>query len=150
MSLMTKKAGGEDGMKDRFSVTELSALRNDLLQSGMVDSREAAEVLQVFLIGSGYGVSAQAAMDAAVINRGTSILSHYAHATGGDVYYAARGSSLPDLYSHVSEQARHQYTLGYVPSGTSRSQDYHSIEVRIRRPELTLLTRDGYYQIPRP
>lgn len=89
-------------------------------------------------------------VDAAVINRGTSILSHYAHATGGDVYYAARGSSLPDLYSHVSEQARHQYTLGYVPSGTSRSQDYHSIEVRIRRPELTLLTRDGYYQIPRP
>lgn len=65
MSLMTKKAGGEDGMKDRFSVMELSALRNDLLQSGMVDSREAAEVLQVFLMGRGYGVSAQAAMDAA-------------------------------------------------------------------------------------
>ena len=89
-------------------------------------------------------------VDAAVLNRGTSIISHYAHATGGDIYYAARGSSLPDLYSHVSEQARHQYTLGYVPSGTSRSQDYHSIEVRIRRPELTLLARDGYYQIPRP
>ena len=89
-------------------------------------------------------------VDAAVLNRGTSVLSHYAHATGGDVYYSARGSSLPELYSHVSEQARHQYTLGYTPSGTDRTQDYHSIEVRIRRPELTLLTRDGYYQIPRP
>jgi len=52
-------------MKDRFTVTELSALRNDLLQGGMVDSREAAEVLQVFLMGRGYGVSPQAAMDAA-------------------------------------------------------------------------------------
>jgi hypothetical protein len=52
-------------MKDRFTVTELSALRNDLLQSGMVDSREAAEVLQVFLMGRGYGVSPQAAIDAA-------------------------------------------------------------------------------------
>ena len=51
-------------MKDRFTVTELSALRNDLLQ-GMVDSREAAELLQVFLMGRGYGVSQQAAMDAA-------------------------------------------------------------------------------------
>jgi len=89
-------------------------------------------------------------VDAAVLNRGTNVLSHYAHATGGDVYYSARGSSLAELYSHVSEQARHQYTLGYVPSGTNRAQDYHSIEVRIRRPELTLLTRDGYYQIPRP
>lgn len=52
-------------MKDRFTVTELSALRNDLLQSGMVDSREAAEVLQVFLMGRGYGVSPEAAIDAA-------------------------------------------------------------------------------------
>jgi len=52
-------------MKDRFSVTELTALRNDLLQAGIVDSRDAAELLQVFLMGRGYGVSPQAAMDAA-------------------------------------------------------------------------------------
>ncbi|MFZ3341901.1 MAG: hypothetical protein WA609_15020 [Terriglobales bacterium] len=51
-------------MRDRFTVTELSALRNDLLQSGMLDSREAAEVLQVFLMGRGYGVSPEAAIDA--------------------------------------------------------------------------------------
>lgn len=52
-------------MKERFSVTEISALRNDLLQGGMIDSREAAELLQVFLMGRGYGVSPQAALDAA-------------------------------------------------------------------------------------
>ena len=52
-------------MKERFSVTELAAVRSDLLQGGMIDSREAAEVLQIFLMGRGYGVSPQAAMDAA-------------------------------------------------------------------------------------
>jgi hypothetical protein len=52
-------------MKETFTVTELNALRNDLLQSGMVDSREAAELLQVFLMGRGFGVSPQAALDAA-------------------------------------------------------------------------------------
>ena len=52
-------------MKERFTATELTALRNDLLQGGMLDSREAAELLQVFLMGRGYGVSPQAAMDAA-------------------------------------------------------------------------------------
>src|SRR5260370_33819056 len=51
--------------KERFTVTELSALRNDLIQGGMVDSREAAELLQVFLMGRGYGVSQSAAIDAA-------------------------------------------------------------------------------------
>ena len=52
-------------MKERFTVTELAALRNDLIQGGMVDSREAAELLQVFLAGRGYGVSQAAAIDAA-------------------------------------------------------------------------------------
>jgi hypothetical protein len=52
-------------MKEQFTVTELTALRNDLLQGGLLDSREAAELLQVFLMGRGYGVSQQAALDAA-------------------------------------------------------------------------------------
>jgi len=51
-------------MRERFSSTELTALRNDLLQGGLVDSHEAAELLQVFLMGRGYGVSPQAALDA--------------------------------------------------------------------------------------
>ncbi len=51
--------------KDRFTMTELAALRNDLLQGGMLDSYEAAELLQVFLMGRGYGVSPKAALDAA-------------------------------------------------------------------------------------
>jgi len=45
-------------MRERFSATELTALRNDLLQGGLVDSREAAELVR------GYGVSPQAAYDA--------------------------------------------------------------------------------------
>jgi hypothetical protein len=51
--------------KDRFTTTELAALRSDLLQGGMIDSYEAAELLQVFLMGRGYGVSPKAALDAA-------------------------------------------------------------------------------------
>src|SRR5258707_6497589 len=50
--------------KDRFTVTELTALRSDLLQSGMMDSREAAELLQVFLMGRCYWGSEGAALGA--------------------------------------------------------------------------------------
>ena len=52
-------------MRERFSSTELTALRNDLLQGGLVDSREAAEFVQAFLMGRGYGASPEAALDAA-------------------------------------------------------------------------------------
>ncbi|HUC30920.1 MAG TPA: hypothetical protein VMR80_15090 [Candidatus Acidoferrum sp.] len=62
MTAMNDKAMND---KDRFTMTELAALRNDLLQGGMIDSYEAAELLQVFLMGRGYGVSPKAALDAA-------------------------------------------------------------------------------------
>ncbi len=50
--------------KEAFSMSELTSLRNDLMQGGLADAREAAELVQVFLNGRGYGVSPQAAMDA--------------------------------------------------------------------------------------
>ena len=53
-SLMSAKVHSD---KDRFTATELAALRSDLLQGSMMDSYEAAELLQVFLMGRGYGVS---------------------------------------------------------------------------------------------
>jgi hypothetical protein len=51
-------------MKDTFSKAELMALRRDLLQD-LIDSREAAEFVQAFLMGRGYGASPEAALDAA-------------------------------------------------------------------------------------
>jgi hypothetical protein len=65
LSLMVRRSGSEvNPMRERFSNTELTALRNDLLQGGLADSREAAELVQVFLMGRGYGVSPEAARDA--------------------------------------------------------------------------------------
>lgn len=92
------------------------------------------------------GVSVYAVgVDAAILNRIKSVPARYAHSTGGDIYYAATGSALPDLYPQMAEQARYQYTLGYVPTGTDRSKNYHTIEVRVRRPGLSVLARNGYY-----
>lgn len=50
-------------MAEKFSIPELSALRNELVQGGL-DSQDAAELLQIFLTGRGYGVSPEAALDA--------------------------------------------------------------------------------------
>lgn len=72
-------------------------------------------------------------------------LSKYAHFTGGDVYYGLKSRTIEELYGRVTEEARNQYTLAYAPSGTDRGTEYHSIEVRVRRVGLTILTREGYY-----
>ncbi len=49
---------------EKFSTMELAALRNELVEQGL-DARQAGEVLVMFLMGRGYGVSTEAAVDAA-------------------------------------------------------------------------------------
>ena len=58
------RVGGDLKMVEKFSIAELSALRNELMQNGL-DSWQAAELFHVFLSGRGYGVSSDAAVDAA-------------------------------------------------------------------------------------
>lgn len=48
---------------EKFSTAELNALRTELLQSG-VDAWDAAHLLQMFLVGRGYGVSPETALEA--------------------------------------------------------------------------------------
>ncbi len=49
---------------------EVAELRSALLQSGM-DARDAAELMQTFLMGRGYGVSPEAARTAAFTVEGS-------------------------------------------------------------------------------
>ncbi len=94
-----------------------------------------------------YGVG----VGSAFFNRRFERLAKYAHDSGGDVYYGLKSKDMEELYSRVTEEARNQYTLAYTPAGTDRSAEHHSIEVRVKRAGLTLLTREGYYSgaIPR-
>ncbi len=75
------------------------------------------------------------------------ILPKYAAATGGAVYAELSRSSIEDAYSRATNEARNQYTLGYVPTApkTPTAAAYHSIEVLVDRPGLKISARDGYY-----
>jgi hypothetical protein len=55
---------------EKFSVLEVAELRSELLQSGL-DARDAAELMQSFLAGRGYGVSPEAAQAAAFAVEGS-------------------------------------------------------------------------------
>ncbi|MBZ5527788.1 MAG: VWA domain-containing protein [Acidobacteriia bacterium] len=81
----------------------------------------------------------------AFLNRRITTVSRYAHATGGDVFYASKREEVERLYSTVTEEVRNQYTLAYAPKGTDRSLEFHAVEIRVKRPGLSILARDGYY-----
>lgn len=85
------------------------------------------------------------AVASSFLERKLSRLIGYAKETGGETFFSAKRESLETLYSRVTEEARTQYTLAYVPRGTDRSAEVHSVEVRVERPGLTVKTRDRYY-----
>ena len=84
------------------------------------------------------------------IDRERSPLIRYADHSGGEVYHATKEHSFEEFYSRLTEEARNQYTLAYMPHGTDPAAEYHTIEVRVKREGLNIKTREGYYagQVP--
>jgi VWFA-related protein len=72
-------------------------------------------------------------------------MRNYADGSGGDIYYASKSAAMEMLYSQITEQARHEYTLAYVPKGNNLSADYHVVKVKTLEEGLSLRTRQGYY-----
>jgi len=82
------------------------------------------------------------------LKRKFSRLVNYANDSGGDIYYAVQSAAMERLYSRITEEARHEYTLAYAPHGNNRNASYHKVEVRTTREGVTIKTRQGYYTGP--
>jgi len=91
-------------------------------------------------------VSHQLPIGKSLLEHGALQADKFALDTGGDTFYAAKPDDLERLYSDVTEQARNEYTLTFSPNMADRAHDFHPIEVRVRRPDLDVRARNGYYQ----
>ncbi|MGB9489562.1 MAG: VWA domain-containing protein [Terriglobales bacterium] len=76
------------------------------------------------------------------------ILPKYVSATGGGtVYNELTEANIERAYSQAVGDARNQYTLGYSTKGIG---GYREIEVRVRRPNVKVVAKRGYYPLPSP
>ncbi|MGB6525247.1 MAG: VWA domain-containing protein [Candidatus Acidiferrales bacterium] len=81
---------------------------------------------------------------------GVGRLGTYSRSTGGDVFHALKQGDLERMYAALTEEARNQYTLVFDPTNTPGRGNYHSIEVRVERPNLSVTARQGYFaEFPR-
>ncbi len=77
---------------------------------------------------------------------GENALTGMAMGTGGRVFAPSVGPELDRAFAEILKELRTQYLLGYYPKGVPASENrFHKIEVRVRRPELRVLARNGYY-----
>jgi VWFA-related protein len=136
------KPRGRDRRKIIFLISDGSDARNN--RHGFDETLHTLLAADVSL----YAISVNRSLPIgkSLLQHGASEIDKYADRTGGDRFAASKQQDLERLYSEVTEQARNEYTLTFAPQGADRKRDFHPIEVRVRRPGLSVLSRQGYYQ----
>jgi VWFA-related protein len=77
--------------------------------------------------------------------RGRKVMRRLAAETGGAFFEVTQAEPIEKIYSEIEETLRHQYSLGYTPETRGVNGKYHKIKLTVKRPGVTVQTRDGYY-----
>jgi VWFA-related protein len=73
------------------------------------------------------------------------VLPAYANATGGNFDAEFRTGSIEKSFAKITEEVRTEYTLGYYTHEPFVDGKYRKVEVRVLRPNLNVLAKQGYY-----
>lgn len=73
------------------------------------------------------------------------ILPRYAAATGGQIDAEFRTGGIQKSFQRITEEVRTQYTVGYYTHEPFIDGKFRKTEVRVLRPNLTVVSREGYY-----
>jgi Ca-activated chloride channel family protein len=77
---------------------------------------------------------------------GEHALTTLADGTGGRVFEPTLGAPLDKAFTDILQELRTQYLLAYYPRNVPLTKDpFHRLQVRINRPGLQILMRNGYY-----
>jgi len=76
---------------------------------------------------------------------GKKILERISKETGGRFFEVTKKEPVGQIYDSIVEELRIQYNMGFTPDKDSSSSGYHHIELTVKKKDLTVQTRDGYY-----
>jgi VWFA-related protein len=74
---------------------------------------------------------------------GKKILERISLETGGAYFDVSSKMPLDKIYDQIEEELRNQYNIGYTPDKPGGG--YHKVLVSVKRKNLTVRARDGYY-----
>jgi len=73
------------------------------------------------------------------------ILAAYAYDTGGNFDGEFRQRGIETSFAKIAEEVRTQYTVGYYTHEPFVDGKYRPVEVKVLRPNLTVLAKKGYW-----
>jgi VWFA-related protein len=72
-------------------------------------------------------------------------LKAYADDTGGNLEAEFRQRGIADSFAKIAEEVRTQYTIGYYSHEPFIDGKFRPVEVKVLRPNLTVIAKKGYY-----
>jgi VWFA-related protein len=72
-------------------------------------------------------------------------LPKFTAATGGQTDPEFRPKGIEESFAHITDEIRAQYTVGYYTHESPFNETFRRTEVRVMRPDLTIICKDGYY-----
>jgi VWFA-related protein len=76
---------------------------------------------------------------------GKKILQRVSKETGGAFFEVSKKETVGQIYDNIVEELRTQYNMGYTPDKSSDPSGYHHIQLAVKRKDMTVQTRVGYY-----
>jgi VWFA-related protein len=73
------------------------------------------------------------------------ILPRLVAATGGETDPEYRQGGIEKSFARITEEVRTQYTVGYYTRLSPLNESFRRVEVRVLRPSLTIISKEGYY-----
>jgi VWFA-related protein len=73
------------------------------------------------------------------------ILPAYAKQTGGNFEGQFRQKGIESSFANIAKEVRTQYTIGYYTHEPFIDGKYRSVEVKVLRPNLTVISKPGYW-----
>ena len=71
-------------------------------------------------------------------------LKTFADKSGGRFVAIAGGTAMREAFKNIVSELGTQYTLGFQPVNSAKDGKWHTLEVQVAKPNLTVRTRKGY------
>jgi VWFA-related protein len=76
---------------------------------------------------------------------GKKILEQISKETGGRFFEVSKKQTVGDIYTSVGDELRTQYSLGFSPDKDGFTGGYHHLVLQVKKKEMTVQTREGFY-----
>jgi Ca-activated chloride channel family protein len=73
-------------------------------------------------------------------------LEELATRSGGAAFFPSDVTALAADYQRILDELRRRYVVGYESTNRSRGGKWRKVEIRSRTPEVTIRSRDGYFE----